>query len=329
MVGQSSSAGAWTAIMEMFSSQSKARVVQLRTQLNGTRKENKTASVYFNQIKTLADEMAAAGKPLEDDDIVSYVLAGLQDEAYNGFVAAITALIKADKFISLSDLYSQLVSYEARLEDQNPTGESSVNAATRGGRGGGYRGGRGGGRNNYSDQRYEQRGYDQRCEQRGHEHRGGYDNRGGYDQRGGYNSRGGGRTQGSGQRPICQVCGKEGHIALNCWKRFQKNYHGPEKSVGAAVGQYGVDTNWYSDSGATDHITGELDKLHVRDRYHGNEQIHTASGAGMNIHHVGHSVIHTPVHDLHLKNILHVPQAKKNLLSTSRLAHDNHAFVEY
>jgi hypothetical protein len=258
MVGQSSSAGAWTAIIEMFSSQSKARVVQLRTQLNGTRKENKTASVYFNQIKTLADEMAAAGKPLEDDDIVSYVLAGLQDEAYNGFVAAITALIKADKFISLSDLYSQLVSYEAHLEDQNPTGESSVNAATRGGRGGGYRGGRGGGRNNYSDQRYEQRGYDQRYEQRGHEHRGGYDNRGGYDQRGGYNSRGGGRTQGSGQRPICQVCGKEGHIALNCWKRFQKNYRGPEKSVGAAVGQYGVDTNWYSDSGATDHITGEL-----------------------------------------------------------------------
>jgi histone deacetylase 1/2 len=32
---------------------------------------------------------------------------------------------------------------------------------------------------------------------------------------------------------------------------------------------------------------------------------------------------------LHLKNILHVPQATKSLLSTSRLAHDNHAFVEY
>jgi histone deacetylase 1/2 len=67
----------------------------------------------------------------------------------------------------------------------------------------------------------------------------------------------------------------------------------------------------------------------VRDRYNGNEQIHTASGSGMNIHHIGHSVIHTPSHDLHLNNILHVPQATKSLLSTSRLAHDNHAFVEY
>jgi histone deacetylase 1/2 len=49
----------------------------------------------------------------------------------------------------------------------------------------------------------------------------------------------------------------------------------------------------------------------------------------MDIHHIGHSVMHTPNHDLHLKNILHVPKATKSLLSTSRLATDNHAFVEY
>jgi UDP-galactopyranose mutase len=48
--------------------------------------------------------------------------------------------------------------------------------------------------------------------------------------------------------------------------------------------------------------------LHVRDRYNGNEQIHTASGTGIDIHKIGHSVFHTPSHDLHLKNILHVPK---------------------
>jgi hypothetical protein len=152
--------------MEMFSSQSKARVVQLRTQLNKCRKEDKTAEVYFNQIKNLVDEMATAGKPLDNEDVISYVLAGLDDEPYNGFVAAITALIKADKYISMSDLYAQLISYEARLESQSPTGDSSVNASTRGGRGD-YRGGRGG----YPDQRpYEQKPrYEQqhRYEQRG------------------------------------------------------------------------------------------------------------------------------------------------------------------
>jgi hypothetical protein len=72
-----------------------------------------------------------------------------------------------------------------------------------------------------------------------------------------------------------------------------------------------------------------LEKLHVRDHYNGNEQIHTVSSLGMDIHHIGHSLIHTPTHDLHLNNFLHVPQATNFFLSTSRVAHDNHAFVEY
>jgi hypothetical protein len=84
----------------MFSSQSKARVVQLHMELNKAHKENKTAEVYFNHIKNHADEMATARKPLEEDDVISYVLASLSDEAYNGFVAAIIALIKADNILA-------------------------------------------------------------------------------------------------------------------------------------------------------------------------------------------------------------------------------------
>jgi hypothetical protein len=35
---------------------------------------------------------------------------------------------------------------------------------------------------------------------------------------------------------------------------------GEERSANAA-NSYGVDCNWYVDSGATYHVTGELDKL--------------------------------------------------------------------
>jgi hypothetical protein len=87
---------------------------------------------------------------------------------------------------------------------------------------------------------------------------------------------------------------------------------GEEKNVNAAI-SYGVDSNWYADSGATDHVTGELDKLAVKDAYNGNEQIYNTSGSGMRIEHVGESVIHTPYRDLRLKHALHVPQATKNL----------------
>ena len=95
-----------------------------------------------------------------------------------------------------------------------------------------------------------------------------------------------------------------------------------------AAPQYGVDTNWYLDSGATEHITRDLEKLTVRDRYTGNEQIHTASGSGMTIEQIGHSAIRTPDRDLYLNNILHVTEASKSLISASRLAIDNNSFVE-
>jgi hypothetical protein len=55
-----------------------------------------------------------------------------------------------------------------------------------------------------------------------------------------------------------------------------------------------VDTNWYANSGATDHITNELDKLAVRDKYNGAEKVHMVSGAGMKISHTGNSFIHPP-----------------------------------
>lgn len=96
-----------------------------------------------------------------------------------------------------------------------------------------------------------------------------------------------------------------------------------------ATSSYGVDTNWYVDSSATDHITGELEKLFVRDKYHGGDRVHTASGASMRINHVGHSILHSPIHDIHLKHILHVPHANKNLLSVNRHVRDNHAFLEF
>jgi hypothetical protein len=81
-------------------------------------------------------------------------------------------------------------------------------------------------------------------------------------------------------------------------------------------------------AGATDHITGQLNKLHTRDDYRGRDQVHNASGTGMIIQHIGNSTLHTPHSSLHLRNILHVPSAIKNLLSAHKIVLDNNAFIE-
>jgi hypothetical protein len=148
--------------------------------------------------------------------------------------------------------------------------------------------------------------------------------------------RGRGRGRGQGPPPryndniVCQICKKDGHAASTCWWRYEEsnnnNNGGGEREVNAA---YGVDTNWYGDSGATDHITGNLEKLMIRDQYHGKDKIHTTNGEGMHISHIGHTSIQTPNCDLHLKNILHVPSATKNLVSIHKLTLDNDIFLEF
>jgi hypothetical protein len=90
-----------------------------------------------------------------------------------------------------------------------------------------------------------------------------------------------------------------------------------------------VDNDWYADSGTTDHITSELDKLAVHDKYNGTEKVHTASGAGMEISHTGNSFIHTSTCTLELCNVLHVRKATKNLMSIHRFALDNNIFFEF
>jgi hypothetical protein len=129
------------------------------------------------------------------------------------------------------------------------------------------------------------------------------------------------------KRPTCQVCKKKGHTANLCWHRYDEEYVPEERVTIAATGGQGHDGNWYTDSGTTDHVTCDLEKLATRDKYTGNDQIHTASSSGMHISHIGISAIHTPCRQLQLNKILHVQHTSKSLISVHRLASDNNVFL--
>lgn len=303
-------AEAWHSIEAMFASQTRARAVNLRLALSTTKKGSMTVAEYYTKMKGYGDEMAAAGRPLQDEEMVEYILTGLEEE----FLPMVSALVTRVDPISLEDLYSQLLNFETKLDLMRGGGEQhqgSANMAGRGGRGNqrggsggrGQRGGRGssrGGRASWSGGRQS--------------------NQGGYIRR---------SNNSSDERPVCQVCFKKGHTAARCWHRFEEDFVLDEKLAGAATNSYHVDTNWYTDTGATDHITGELEKLSIREKYAGGDQIHTASGSGMTISHIGQSTVNTPNRNLHLNDVLYVPQAKKNLVSVHKLTSDNSAFIEF
>jgi hypothetical protein len=83
------------------------------------------------------------------------------------------------------------------------------------------------------------------------------------------------------------------------------------------------------DSGASGHVTGDLEKLSTLDHYGGKDHIKTTNGSGMEITHVDHSIVQTHNRDLHLNNILYALEARKNLVSVHRLALDNSAYLKF
>jgi hypothetical protein len=59
----------------MFAFQSGARMVHLRSKLARTCKGDTTCTAYYARMKGYADEMAAARKRLDDEEVITYILA--------------------------------------------------------------------------------------------------------------------------------------------------------------------------------------------------------------------------------------------------------------
>jgi hypothetical protein len=171
---------AWTTIQTMHASQSRAHVMYLRRTLNDLKKRDMTAVTYFNKLKALTDELALVGKKLDEDDIINVVLDGL-DSDYNALVEVVSGRI--DQGITLSEVYSMLLTAEARLVAQHAESSSSggsdfsVNLASRNGYNGGgrYNGWNRGGSSRGNDGRgYDQGRYDGRHGGRTNQGGGGY-----------------------------------------------------------------------------------------------------------------------------------------------------------
>lgn len=54
------------------------------------------------------------------------------------------------------------------------------------------------------------------------------------------------------------------------------------------------DSRWYSDSGATNHLTPDLTNLMNKVHFDGNDQIRMGDGSGLDIHHGGSSFFQSP-----------------------------------
>jgi len=95
-------AAAWKIIEEAFASQTRARIVNVRIALATTKKGNSSAAEYFTKMRSLGDEMVTAGRRLDDEELVEYIITGLGED----FTSLVTALTARVEPISIGELYS-------------------------------------------------------------------------------------------------------------------------------------------------------------------------------------------------------------------------------
>ena len=110
----STSREAWETLAASFSSQSTARMMQIRGELQKTKKLDSSVTVFYKKIKQLSDTLTAIGQPLRPEEFTGYLLAGL-DSDYDALAQIVGARSASDP-MPIRDIYAQMLSAEQRVE---------------------------------------------------------------------------------------------------------------------------------------------------------------------------------------------------------------------
>ncbi|XP_068636011.1 uncharacterized protein [Aristolochia californica] len=221
---------------------------------------------YIMKIESTADNLAAIGEPVSEQDQVMNLLGGLGSD-YNVVVTAIT--IRDDK-ISLEALHNMLLAFEQCLEQQSSIEQISTMSANYASssynKGGGrkFNGGRG--------QGYSQNSINYHYKGRG---------------RGGRSGQNGKHNSSFTEKPQCHLCGKFGHTVQVCYHKFDISFQGTQdnstssSNVGnqntipamVASSKNLADDNWYLDSGTSHHLTQNMGNLANATPYIGTDKV--------------------------------------------------------
>ncbi|KAH6774149.1 hypothetical protein C2S51_012553 [Perilla frutescens var. frutescens] len=104
----------WMVLESLFQSQSKARIMQLRFQLQTTRKGDLSVDDFFLKMRGFADLLAGAGHPIGDDELILYILAGFGPE----YEAIVVNLTHRAEPLNLQEVHFALQAQEQRLQSQ-------------------------------------------------------------------------------------------------------------------------------------------------------------------------------------------------------------------
>lgn len=299
VIGCNTSRDVWLALSNAYSHGSKARELSIKDDLLSAKKGSKSVAEYGRLFKSLCDQLAAIGRPIDESDKSHWFLRGL-GPSFSSFTAAQMA---QDPLPDFTTLLNRATSHELFQKgvDDNPPVAAAFTAVRGGGRG------RGGSSNNY----------------RG---------RGGSS--GGSSNRGRGRGRKTYPR-ACFFCRDPDHDVFDCPKRFDKNFDRSCRPPTANIAEaFNTSCNindsnpsdWYLDTGASAHMATDAALLDSSASYAGSDHVTVGNGEILNISAVGSLRLPS---GLLLQDVLVVPGLTKNLLSVSKLTSDSPVSVSF
>ncbi|GMY08566.1 putative transcription factor interactor and regulator CCHC(Zn) family [Fagus crenata] len=255
-----SSQATWSSLEKRYASESKNRILQLRHDLLTMKGEGLSISDFVDKINQIADILALAGKPIDDDELVNIILnnVGLTYEV------TVSSAQARDTSISYDDLVALLLNAEMRLKAQqtpslkaSPTAMYAPKATQINNRG----------RNSMHHHGSNMRGRGPSGFRR---------NQNWSQPQSGSVSFGNFGPMPS--RPPCQIYNRSGHSALDCYQHMNHAYEGriPTQKLTAMVATASSNipsTTWISDSGASNHITADLTNLAIHNEYQGKDHV--------------------------------------------------------
>ena len=270
-VGCSSALDVCKVLENRLSSISRSHVMNLKGELHNIKKGAYSVDLYLQKIKVVRDKLLAVGVIVDDEELLHITLKGLPKE-YNAFRSAIRT---RSTHVSFNDLSTMLNAEEESLNDGFEIKDTIFAMAA------------------IATSKPNNNGFNQSFNKgRG---RGHFNNRGGRGGRGSngpsqfshFNQFQQAQSNSNGiksERPICQICGKVGHLALDCYHRMGYAYQGkhpPTKLTAMTTASNACltqDQPWLADSAATDHVTSSLSHLSFPKPYQGQDQITFGNG---------------------------------------------------
>ncbi|XP_019189841.1 PREDICTED: uncharacterized protein LOC109184300 [Ipomoea nil] len=113
---------AWSRLATSNDNDSKGRVIYLKTKLTKNPKGSSSIVEYLQDMRSIADSLAAAQSPVDDDDLIAYVLNQQGDE-----YASIIPAVRVQRVgITYGDLYNILTEHERMLKDAEEARQSHL-----------------------------------------------------------------------------------------------------------------------------------------------------------------------------------------------------------